>query len=58
QFFIVLPNANKENLNGQYPVVGEVTKGFAVIESITKVELGDNYKPVNDVVIENIQIHE
>ncbi|KKP41396.1 MAG: peptidyl-prolyl isomerase [candidate division WS6 bacterium GW2011_GWE2_33_157] len=58
QFFIVLPNANKENLNGQYPVVGEVTKGFAVIESITKVELGDNYKPINDVVIENIQIHE
>lgn len=58
QFFIVLPNSSKVNINNQYPVVGRVVSGFAVVDSIAKVEVGDDYKPLNDVVIKNIQIQE
>ncbi len=58
QFFVVLPNSSKVNINNQYPVVGRVVSGFAVVDSIAKVEVGDDYKPLNDVVIKNIQIQE
>ncbi len=58
QFFIVLPNSPKDNLNGQYSVVGKVTKGYAVLDSIQKVEVNSDYRPINDVVINNIQIQE
>lgn len=58
QFFIVLKNSSKEELDNQYPVVGKVTSGFAVLDSIGKVEVDDNYKPINDIVIKSIQINE
>lgn len=58
QFFIVLPNSPKNNLDGQYSVVGKVTKGYAVVDSIQKVEVNDDYRPINDVVINSIQIQE
>ena len=58
QFFIVLPNSPKDNLNGQYSVVGKVIKGYAVLDSIQKVEVNSDYRPINDVVINNIQIQE
>ena len=58
QFFIVLPNSNKQKFNGEYTLVGKVTKGFAVIDSIAKVEVDEDYKPVNDVVIKSILIQE
>lgn len=58
QFFIVLPNSSKQTFNGVYPVVGEVSKGFAVLDSIQKVEIDDGYRPVNDILIKSIQIHE
>jgi len=58
QFFIVLSNSSKEELDNQYPVVGKVTSGFAVLDSIGKVEVDDNYKPINDIVIKSIQINE
>ncbi len=58
QFFVVLPNSAKENLNGQYSVVGKVTEGYAVLDSIQKVEVNSDYRPINDVVINNIQIQE
>lgn len=58
QFFIVLPNSHKRSFDGQYTVVGKVTKGFAVVDSIAKVEVDKGYKPVNDVVIKNILIQE
>jgi cyclophilin family peptidyl-prolyl cis-trans isomerase len=35
-------------------LVGKVTKGFAVVDSIAKVEVMKDYKPVNDVVIKSI----
>ncbi len=58
QFFIVLPNSNKRDFNGKYSLVGRVTKGFAVVDSISKVEVDDNYKPQNDVTINYIQVTE
>lgn len=58
QFFIVLQNSSKKSLDKQYPVVGKVTSGFAVLDSIAKVEVDTNYKPINDVIIKSIQIHE
>jgi peptidyl-prolyl cis-trans isomerase A (cyclophilin A) len=58
QFFIVLPNSNKQKFNGEYTLVGKVTKGFAVVDSIAKVEVDEDYKPVNDVVIKSILIQE
>jgi len=58
QFFVVLPGADMNKINGKYPVVGEVTDGFAVLESMQKVQVDENYKPINDVLINSIQIHE
>ncbi len=58
QFFIVLPNSNKTDFNGKFTLIGRVTTGFAVVDSIAKVEVDENYKPLNDVVIESIQITE
>lgn len=58
QFFIVLPNSHKKSFDGEYSVVGKVTEGFAVIDSIAKVEVSKDYKPVNDIVIKNILIQE
>ena len=58
QFFIVLPNSDKKNFNGKYSVVGKVTKGFVVVDSIAKVEVDKDYKPINDVTIKRILIQE
>ena len=58
QFFIVLPNSSKQTFNGVYPVVGEVSKGFAVLGSMQKVEVDRDYRPVNDILIKSIQIRE
>ncbi|MFA5622837.1 MAG: peptidylprolyl isomerase [Candidatus Dojkabacteria bacterium] len=58
QFFIVLPNSDKSEFNGKYSLVGKVTSGFAVIDSIAKAEVDSSYKPLNDIKIEYIQITE
>lgn len=58
QFFVVMPNSDKSLLDGYYSVVGKVTKGFAVLESIQKAEVDENYRPVNDISINSIQIRE
>jgi cyclophilin family peptidyl-prolyl cis-trans isomerase len=58
QFFIVLPGSDKNDFNGKYTLVGKVIKGTAVVDSIARVEVDDNYKPLNDVKINSIQILE
>jgi len=58
QFFIVLPNSDKQLFNGEFTLIGEVISGFAVADSIAKVETDRDYKPFNDVVINSIQITE
>jgi len=61
QFFITTGQISPQSieaLNGSYTIFGEVTKGFAVVDSIERVETDATDKPVNPVVIESIQIIE
>jgi cyclophilin family peptidyl-prolyl cis-trans isomerase len=61
QFFITtgnIPVESIESLNGNYTIFGEVTKGFAVVDSIERVETDATDKPINPVVIDSIQIIE
>jgi cyclophilin family peptidyl-prolyl cis-trans isomerase len=61
QFFITsgnIPEQSIQALNGNYTIFGKVTKGFAVVDAIERVETDANDKPVNPVVIESVQIIE
>lgn len=58
QFFVVLRNAPKEELNGKYSVVGRVSEGFAVLDSMQRVEVDKDYEPLNDILIKSILIQE
>jgi cyclophilin family peptidyl-prolyl cis-trans isomerase len=62
QFFITTGEISPQSieaLNGGYTIFGEVTKGFAVVDSIERVETdATTDKPINPVVIESIQIIE
>ena len=42
----------------QYTIFGFVTEGLDIIDKIASVETGDGDKPVNDVVIESVEIKE
>ena len=42
----------------QYTIFGFVTEGLEVIDKIASVETGDGDKPVNDVVIETVEVKE
>ena len=42
----------------QYTIFGFVTDGLEVIDKIASVETGDGAKPVNDVVIETVEVKE
>lgn len=61
QFFITSGNiatSNAAYMDGKYTIFGVVTKGFAVVDSIEKVETDANDKPVNDVKLVSVQILE
>jgi len=61
QFFITTGEISPQSieaLNGGYTIFGEVTKGFAVVDSIERVETDATDKPINPVVIESVQIIE
>jgi len=55
QFFIMHVNYP---LPYQYTIFGFVTDGLDVIDKIASVETGDGDKPVNDVVIETVEVKE
>ena len=55
QFFIMHVNYP---LPYQYTIFGFVTEGLDVIDKIASVETGDGDKPINDVVIETIEVKE
>ena len=55
QFFIMHVNYP---LPYQYTIFGFVTDGLEVIDKIASVETGEGDKPVNDVVIETVEVRE
>jgi len=58
QFFIVPEGSNTSNLQGKYTIIGEVTSGFVVVDAIENVTVDEDYKPLNDITIQSIQILE
>lgn len=56
QFFVTL--GETPWLNGRHTIFGQVTDGYDVVEAIGKVATGAQDKPVDDVVIERIEIVE
>lgn len=54
QFFITV--STPDYLNDKHTIFGEVTQGYDIVEKISKVQTDSNDKPVNDVVIEKIEI--
>ncbi len=55
QFFIT--TAPAEHLNGRHTIFGEVTEGQEVVEAVSQVETDSADKPVEDVVLESVEIH-
>lgn len=60
QFFITCGDISQENLNSLdndgYTIFGRVTSGFPVVDSIERVAVDGNDKPLDDIVIKSIQI--
>jgi peptidyl-prolyl cis-trans isomerase A (cyclophilin A) len=54
QFFItVVPTPH---LNGRHTIFGEVISGSNVVDEISKVKTGRNDRPMQDVVLESVEI--
>ena len=58
QFFITVSGSDTSSLNGRHTVFGKVIDGMDVVDAISKVLVDANSRPVDDVVIERITIHE
>jgi peptidyl-prolyl cis-trans isomerase A (cyclophilin A) len=56
QFFVTV--AATPWLNGKHTIFGEVIEGYDVVERISKTSTGGQDRPVDDVVIEGIEISE
>ncbi len=56
QFFVTV--AATPWLSGKHTIFGEVTEGMDVIEDISKVETGAQDRPVEDIVVERVEITE
>jgi cyclophilin family peptidyl-prolyl cis-trans isomerase len=57
QFFIVTKDAAPW-LDGKHTVFGEVTSGMDAVDSIENAPTGDRDKPVDDAVIERVELSE
>jgi peptidyl-prolyl cis-trans isomerase A (cyclophilin A) len=56
QFFVTV--GETPWLNGRHTIFGQVTEGYDVVEAMSKVPTGGQDKPVDDIVIERIDITE
>ena len=56
QFFVTV--AETPWLNGRHTIFGQVVEGYDVVESISKVPTAAQDRPVDDVVIERIEIED
>jgi peptidyl-prolyl cis-trans isomerase A (cyclophilin A) len=56
QFFVTVTAT--PHLTGKHTIFGEVTEGYDVVETISKVATGAQDRPAEDVVIERIDITE
>jgi peptidyl-prolyl cis-trans isomerase A (cyclophilin A) len=54
QFFVTVTQT--PHLNGKHTIFGQVTEGYDVVETIAKTKTGAQDRPVDDVVIERIDI--
>ena len=55
QFFITL--GAQPHLDDRHAVFGEVTEGMDVVEAIGSVDTDGNDQPLEDVVLESVEIH-
>ena len=44
--------------NSQHPVFGRVIKGMDIVDGISKVEVGPRDMPIEDIVVEKVEIRE
>jgi len=58
QFFIVHPEGGADFLDGGYAVFGQVFDGLEVIDSIAEMETDGMDKPLDDIVMEMVEIIE
>jgi peptidyl-prolyl cis-trans isomerase A (cyclophilin A) len=54
QFFVTV--AETPWLNGRHTIFGQVTEGYDVVEAISKVSTAAQDRPVDDVVVERIDV--
>lgn len=54
QFYVTLADAN--NLDGDYAVFGEMTKGEEVLDELNKLKTGENDKPEKEIKIEKVSV--
>ncbi len=58
QFFVTLPGGDFSHMDDSYTIIGEVVNGFGVVDSIGSVSVDGNNMPVEDIIVESINILE
>jgi len=56
QFFVTVTET--PHLNGRHTIFGQVTEGYDIVETISRVPTGAQERPTDDVVIERIDVTE
>jgi cyclophilin family peptidyl-prolyl cis-trans isomerase len=56
QFFVTV--AETPWLDGRHTIFGEVIEGYEVVEQISRVPTGAQDRPLDDVVVERVEVAE